>query len=159
MSSYTQKKGIGELPAVCDHHSALCNTVCCYQEDGGVCFKLICNMCVLERASVVKRNPSLASLSHLVCREHWTNILGILNDDAESVPQVEVINPKLKEGIHYSVGASNLVELKPFMTTGQLLGSPEADDSLCIASNGPGDIRVDSDDDDISIEHPPRQLM
>ena len=64
-----------------------------------------------------------------------------------------MINPKLKEGIHYSVGASNLVELKPFMTTGQLLGSPEADGSLCIASNGPGDIRVDSDDDDISIEH------
>ena len=104
---------------------------------------------------MVKRNPSLESLSHLVCREHWNNALESLVDDPESVPQVEVINPKLKEGIHYSVGSSNIVDLKPFMTSGQLLGSSEADGSLCVASNGPGDPRDESDDDDISIEHPP----
>ena len=53
-------------------------------------------MCVLERAAVVNRNPSLDSLSHLVCQEHWNDILELLNDDAESFLTVGVINPKLK---------------------------------------------------------------
>ena len=104
---------------------------------------------------MVKRNPSLESLSYLVCRDHWNSALKSFGEDPDSVPQVEVMNPKLKEGIHYSVGSSNIVDLKPFMTSGQLLGSSEADGSLCIASNGHGDPRDESDDDDISIEHPP----
>ena len=113
-------------------------------------------MCVLERSVVVKNNPSLRSMSHLLCRQHWKKYLEL--EDPQAV-NVEVINPKLKDGIHYTLGDSNLVELKPFMTTGQLLGSPEADGSIAIASNGPGDIRnPDSDDDEDSIDVPSHPL-
>ena len=110
-------------------------------------------MCVLKRAAVVNRNTSLDSLSHLVCHEHWNDILELLNDDAESVPTIGVINPKLKEGIHYTVGVSNIVELKPFMTTGQLIGSPEADGSIAVASNGPGELCNADSDDEFSLDH------
>ena len=146
LSLYTQKSGVAVLPAVCYIHSSLCNTICCYQTDSVYCHNVICNLCVYAREAVVKRNPSLKSLSNVLCSKHWGNSLELFSDDPKSVLKVEVNNPKLKEGIHYAKGDS--IKLKPFMTAGQVIGFDEKNGSFAVLPNGPEDLRNDTDDGD-----------